>query len=374
MATMRIGRVGALLMLAALALLAGCQRTHVEQRGYRGLGMNENYSAATLAAQEAVNKVPVPLRKANPAGQTAAEFYTNVQVLGDLSKGEFARLMLSFKSWVAPEEGCNYCHNAPDYASDEKYPKRVARLMISMTRRVNADWTTHVKGTGVTCYTCHRGQPVPPRVWTAAPDPVKTLWTQHKPGAHLPTPSASRTALPADALSDYLLNDKPIRVVGLEPLQHGNRNSISSTRYTYSLMMVMTESLGVNCTFCHNSRAFYSWELSTPQRATAWYGIRMVRDLNNAYVAPLAGILPAARLGPTGDSPKVYCATCHLGSNKPLNGAQMVKDFPELISTKAQRAQAEAAAASAAASSAAPAAVAGDRTLVSALDPVHAKP
>ena len=361
--------------LSVLTLLGACQRTHVEQRGYRGLGMNENYSAATLAAQDAVNKVPVPLRKANPAGPTAAEFYTNVQVLGDLSKGEFARLMLSFKSWLAPEEGCGYCHNAPDYASDEKYPKLVARLMISMTRRINSDWTTHVKGTGVTCYTCHRGQAVPPRVWTSAPDTVKTLWTQHKPATRPPTPSAARSALPPDPLSDFLLDDKPIRVVGLTPLQQGNHNSIKDTRSSYSLMMVMTESLGVNCTFCHNSRAFYSWELSTPQRATAWYGIRMVRELNNSYVAPLAAMLPATRLGPTGDSPKVYCATCHLGSSKPLNGAQMAKDFPELIAPKAERAQPAAPAASAATPMSTMAVAApGERTLVSAVDPARVKP
>ena len=53
-------------------------------------------------------------------------------------------------------------------------------------------------------------------------------------------------------------------------------------------MMHMSQSLGVNCTYCHNTRSFASWDASTPQRATAWYGIRMVRDLNNDYLDPLA--------------------------------------------------------------------------------------
>jgi photosynthetic reaction center cytochrome c subunit len=28
---------------------------------------------------------------------------------------------------------------------------------------------------------------------------------------------------------------------------------------------------------------------------------------------------------------KLNCATCHQGAYKPLNGAQMAKDFPELL-------------------------------------------
>jgi photosynthetic reaction center cytochrome c subunit len=96
-------------------------------------------------------------------------------------------------------------------------------------------------------------------------------------------------------------------------------------------MMVMSESLGVNCDFCHNTRAIFSWDLSTPQRVTAWYGIRMVRDLNNNVMEGLKTDLPAERLGPGGDVPKIYCATCHNGSNKPLYGAPMLPLYPELV-------------------------------------------
>jgi len=88
--------------------------------------------------------------------------------------------------------------------------------------------------------------------------------------------------------------------------------------------------LGVNCTYCHNSRAWGLWNESTPQRVTAWYGIRMARDLNNNYLVPLQPVFPPARLGVTGDAPKVNCATCHQGVYKPLFGAQMAQAFPEL--------------------------------------------
>ena len=45
-------------------------------------------------------------------------------------------------------------------------------------------------------------------------------------------------------------------------------------------MIAISKSLGVNCTFCHNTREFGQWAESTPQRVTAWHGIQMVRDLN----------------------------------------------------------------------------------------------
>ena len=50
-------------------------------------------------------------------------------------------------------------------ADDRLYTKRVARVMLKMTRHINKDWQAHVGTTGVTCYTCHRGQPVPANVW-----------------------------------------------------------------------------------------------------------------------------------------------------------------------------------------------------------------
>jgi photosynthetic reaction center cytochrome c subunit len=259
-----------------------------------------------------------------------------VQVLGDLTQGQMVRLMLSIKDWVAPQVGCNYCHAAPDYASDAKYTKRVAREMLRMTRHINADWAQHVQAngpTGVTCYTCHRGQAIPAKTWVAAPGAaqLEAGFMRRKSSVLPPTLAAANTVLSVDAMSKYLLGTDNIRFQGTQALPVGNRYEIQKARDSYSLMMVMSESLGVNCTFCHTTRAFSSWPQSSPQRATAWYGIRMVRDLNNHYVAPLTALLPPERLGPTGDTPKVYCATCHQGSYRPLNGAPMLAAYPELV-------------------------------------------
>jgi photosynthetic reaction center cytochrome c subunit len=320
----------------ALPLLASCHRTQAVQRGYRGQDSIEIYSESTLRKLDELNKVPKPLKAANPDGPRAGEFYSNIHVVSNISKSQLARLMLSIKTWVAPTQGCNYCHNAPDYTNDDKYTKVVARRMLAMTRHINSTWTKHVGATGVTCFTCHRGQPVPAKLWYQAPNawPNSTANGASvfviKPGRP-PTPTAHNTTYPSDPLTDYLLHDDNIRIVGPTALQSGNRRSIYQAQNTYSLMMVMAESLGVNCTFCHYTAAFYNWDMSTPQRATAWYGIRMVRDLNNAYMVPLTEKFPPERLGPLGDGPKIYCATCHQGSNKPLYGAPQIVNYPELL-------------------------------------------
>ena len=100
--------------------------------------------------------------------------------------------------------------------------------------------------------------------------------------------------------------------------------------WTYGLMMHLSKGLGVNCTYCHNSRNFGSWETSPPTRVIAWHGIQMSRYLNVDYLEPLGPVYPDHRLGPTGDAPKLNCATCHNGVAKPLYGAPMAASFPSL--------------------------------------------
>jgi photosynthetic reaction center cytochrome c subunit len=116
---------------------------------------------------------------------------------------------------------------------------------------------------------------------------------------------------------------------GVAP-SNGNRSSVKQAEWTYALMISQSRSLGVNCTYCHNSRQFASWREAPPQRVTAYHGILMLRDVNQNYLAPLQPVYPAVRLGQMGDAPKAQCVTCHNGAYKPLYGAQMTKDFPAL--------------------------------------------
>jgi photosynthetic reaction center cytochrome c subunit len=173
--------------------------------------------------------------------------------------------------------------------------------------------------------------PVPSNIWFNNPGPKQAAgFTTTNVGMGHPSPSNGSTGLTIDPYTPYLEGDEPIRVVATQALPTGLGAPIQSTEKTYSLMIDMSKGLGVNCVFCHNSRAFSQWAESTPQRVTAWHGIRLARELNTTYLDPLHGVFPPERLGPQGDSPKVNCATCHQGVNKPLYGVSMAKDFPEL--------------------------------------------
>ena len=156
-----------LLALGLAGLLGGCERPPVDsvQRGYRGTGMEQVYNPRLLAAEAQKNQAPEPLEAASPDGPKAGQIYQNVKVLGHLSVGEFNRTMVAMTNWVAPKQGCVHCHNVQNFADDSLYTKVVARRMLVMTQTVNAGWQTHVGKTGVTCYTCHRGEPVPKEVW-----------------------------------------------------------------------------------------------------------------------------------------------------------------------------------------------------------------
>jgi photosynthetic reaction center cytochrome c subunit len=323
---------GGAALAATAVVLYQTERPPMEgiQRGFRGVGMEVVYNPRIVAEELAANTVPQSLPRLPDTGPKASAVYKNVQVLGDESVGNFTRLMASITNWVSPAQGCGYCHNVNNMAEDSVYTKVVARRMIQMVQRVNSGWKSHVAETGVTCYTCHRGQPVPSNVWFNNSGPTQAGGLAQAPaGKNHPTPVANSSSLPDDPFTPFLEQDNNIRVQSVVALPGTDRQSIKQTDWTYSLMIHFSQSLGVNCTYCHNSRAWSDWSQSTPQRVNAWYGIRMVRDLNTNYLDPLHGTFPTARLGPTGDSAKVNCATCHQGVYKPLFGVGMAKDFPE---------------------------------------------
>ncbi|MBC7283868.1 photosynthetic reaction center cytochrome PufC [Hoeflea sp.] len=307
-----------------------------EQIGYRGTGMVLVKDREKQEDLRLANLAPEPLYEADPEGDRAGDVYENVQVLGGLSDDQFNLFMASITQWVSPEQGCTYCHNEENLASDEVYTKVVARRMIQMTQAINQDWQPHVAQTGVTCYTCHQGQPVPANVWSRDLGPgEKGRALGWRDGQNVVSELAGVTSLPSNALESYLLEDKQIRVHSLTALPTGeNTATTKETESTWALMMHMSESLGANCMTCHNSRAFNDWDQSPPQRVTAWHGIRMARDINQTYMTGLAPVFPDNRKGPEGDVLKVSCATCHNGVQKPLYGVSMLKDYLDSLGVK----------------------------------------
>jgi len=328
-------RVAAVIAIGAATGLAACKDddssivgTTSTQTGYRGTGLVEINRTSTVNALHDKNVPPPPEDPADPGGTPSTQVYQNIQVLGDLTDNEVMRLMASMTTWVAPEQGCNYCHNPENLADDSVYAKKVARRMIVMVRSINKDWGKQVGMTGVTCYTCHRGNPVPQYVWFSNPGPKEAGgMARGDAGRGHPDPAVNESSLPYNAVTTLLANPDAIRVIAKQPLVGDYHPTTMETEATYALMIHMSQALGVNCVFCHNSRAFSQWEQSTYQRITAWHGIRMVSELNKDYLDQVAGLLPASHLGPNGEAPQVGCETCHQGVNKPLFGAQMAKDY-----------------------------------------------
>jgi photosynthetic reaction center cytochrome c subunit len=329
--------------IAALPLLlAGCELGPKEsvQYGPRGPGMEQVNNLNRVKAPA----LPPPSAYAltSREGQKAREVYPELKVLGDISIEEFGLLMANMTAWVVPadapptEAGCNYCHNPENMASYEKYTKTVSLSMLKMTQNINVNWQTHVKQTGVSCYTCHRGNAVPQYNWYLKPDPVSRGMAGYRPNQNEPSPVVGFASLPNDPNGTFLLNPREIRV-NSTTIHPGSVNMAGTkdAEHTYGLMMRISGALGVNCTFCHNSQNFGEWNHSRLQKMTAWYGIRMVRQANSDYIQPLATVFPAAswngaRLGPLGDPLKVNCQTCHQGYSKPLGGVSMLADNPSL--------------------------------------------
>ncbi len=297
-----------------------------------------------VATRYRLNKAPPPLPPAAAGGPTATAAYKNVRVLTDVSAAEFMRLQYAITAWVSPKQGCAFCHEGTDWASDAKPQKAVARIMLQMTRHLNADWSNHVAPSGMTCYTCHRGQPVPGQSWFPdAPKPEHRMagdqdnWQE--------AGDTVRKFFPDNGFAEYFLDDQPIAAISTTAIPSGTIGSWPETTRIYEMMMQMSDGIGVNCGYCHQSRAFQDWNQSSPYRWNGWYAIRMLRDLNRHFLLPIAGILPQSRTlihetripviparmsGPQTGEGLVVCATCHFGLPQPLNGANMLKDYPGL--------------------------------------------
>ena len=334
-----VGGLGGAVFVAAMLVVWGWPyMTESSQTGPRGTGMSVTKFPAgpdpTIALYEEIYSDTPYIPEEGAA--LAKDIYQNVQVLGDLTEDNFNRLMLAMTSWVAPDQGCAYCHGDGDletYGSDDLYTKVVSRRMIQMTQAINDDWAGHVavNGTGVNCYTCHRGENVPSNIWFRVDPTVETMAGWGAVQNRVTTVSGS-TSLPSDMLQKLLVEEGNIKVHDLEPrVVNAGTPTWQDTERTYSLMNYFSNSLNANCNFCHNSRAFYDPAQVTPQWATALIGIDMVRDMNANYLEPLRDTYPANRLGPVhADAPKAACATCHKGYTKPMEGTPMITDWPEL--------------------------------------------
>ncbi|QJF53319.1 photosynthetic reaction center cytochrome PufC [Roseobacter ponti] len=343
-----IGVVGGAVFAAAIVVTWGNPaQTASLQTGPRGTGMSvPEFNMDRLDADPTIEAYYTEEPYIPEGGEDLAkDIYENVQVLGDLTEDNFNRVMNAMTQWVSPEQGCAYCHGDGDpetYGEDALYTKVVSRRMIQMTQNINENWGGHVNAVGevgVNCYSCHRGENVPSEIWFNI-SPVNEAAGGWASVQNRATSVSQSTSLPSNALEVYLTDYEPVNVHALESREEGvpgiDNASIQKTEMTYSLMNYFSNSLGVNCVFCHNSRAFYDPEQITPQWATALLGRQMVIELNQEYLIPLEAEYPEDRLGPIyGDAPKAACKTCHKGYQRPLQGMNVIADWPELATSEA---------------------------------------
>jgi photosynthetic reaction center cytochrome c subunit len=150
--------------------LAGCERPPVDDHAGRlsWAGMEQLVNPRTLRQRQPKTRCRRRFRRSG-GGPAASSVYQNIQVLKDLNVAQFARVMVAITQWVAPpDQSCNYCHGA-NMASDDRYPRswrgaccRWCGTSTPIGRIMSAQ-------TGVTCYTCHRGNAVPQNVWFTNP-------------------------------------------------------------------------------------------------------------------------------------------------------------------------------------------------------------
>jgi hypothetical protein len=111
----------------------------------------------------------IDAQKAQAVRADTGEFH-NLKVLPqNITRDQLLATMRAFTRSLGVR--CDHCHApAPegskehfDFPSDAKPEKDVARVMLRMTRQINADYVEKVNehGTTVTCYTCHRGKVIP---------------------------------------------------------------------------------------------------------------------------------------------------------------------------------------------------------------------
>ncbi len=98
---------------------------------------------------------------------------TNLQVLPkDISPDDLMKIMHGFAGSLGVK--CSFCHvidmqtHHPNFASDAKPEKQIARTMMRMTHEINETYLAKVTvpdakpdQTHVSCGTCHRGQAIP---------------------------------------------------------------------------------------------------------------------------------------------------------------------------------------------------------------------
>ena len=120
--------------------------------------MHSRVAVIGMMLVTAVFTTAQPARRAE--AKTAEQVYENIKVLRGTPADSFNQMMHLMSGQLGVD--CEHCHLQKDRVSDEVEAKRTARQMIKMTADINKK--SFDGKAVVTCYTCHRGSPIPPNV------------------------------------------------------------------------------------------------------------------------------------------------------------------------------------------------------------------
>lgn len=151
------------------------------------------FFAGLFALALAAPSLTTPRLLAQEGGETAhprpaMPRPVNLQVLPkDISSADLMKIMHGFTGSLGVQ--CGFCHemdpqtHRPNFASDAKPDKGIARTMLRMTHTINQEYISQIHDPDampeqkhVTCGTCHRGH--------SMPEPFVPAAEHHEGGEH----------------------------------------------------------------------------------------------------------------------------------------------------------------------------------------------
>lgn len=238
----------------------------------------------------------------------------NVKVLTGMTTTEVWNFMTIYMAGGLQVD-CTYCHNinnfgadGPEIGDDEVAARKDnARLHLEMVADLNKNWITQLSevegkqpsGAQIICATCHNGQPQP----VAWADELHALPNDYR----LPLRDANgNVGTPADI-------DAALLVTGRDDIY-----SLDAVQYNQHTMYHMSESLGVGCTHCHNSRYFPSWE--QPAKYYALTMLQMNQHILGNYADSMNNQEPS-------------CVLCHQNQVRPPGAVREASALPDTLAT-----------------------------------------
>ncbi|MCA9973073.1 MAG: photosynthetic reaction center cytochrome c subunit [Anaerolineales bacterium] len=230
----------------------------------------------------------------------------NVQILTDMNTSAIWGFMTAYMAGGLKVD-CTYCHNIENFGADTAEAgaddawverKATAREHLLMTADLNQNWIATLAGLGVDkqpsgaqiiCATCHYGEALP------------VAWSDDQYGV----PDDYR--LPLDDLNVLLITGQ------------GETMSLDAVQYNQYTMYHISESLGVGCTHCHNSRYFPLYE--QPAKDYALHMLTMAQYIRSEYQDTMNGQEPS-------------CYLCHRNQVRPPGAVAAADSLPIYLSTE----------------------------------------